>query len=62
MSINNPNLIERLRSIEDRLERIENRLLSIENLLNRRPIGPPIPPFPERHPPGPGPKPEPFRF
>jgi hypothetical protein len=68
MTIENPNLLERIRKIEERLNDLEYRLLSLERLLNRRPLRPspqPKPyPSPERPgPPGPpGPPPEPFRF
>ena len=62
MSIENPNLLERIKKIEVRLDEIENRILSLETFLNRRPLrpGPPMPPGPT--PPGPPKPPEPFRF
>ncbi|MFX1320022.1 MAG: hypothetical protein ACFFAQ_00115 [Promethearchaeota archaeon] len=68
MTIENPNLLERIIKIEKRLDDLENRLLSLEKLLNRKPLQPyprPTPyPSPERPgPPGPpGTPPQPFRF
>lgn len=58
----NPNLLERIKAIENRLERIENRLESMESLIGRRPLRPGPDPFPERRPPGPLPGPDPLRF
>jgi hypothetical protein len=62
MSIEDPNLLERIKKIEKRLESLEERLESIEKILNRpmpRP-GPMPPPGPlGPRPPGPS---DPFRF
>ena len=62
MSIENLNLIESIKKIENRLEDIENRLSSLENLLKHPPYrpSPPIPPGPIR--PGSPFPPEPFRI
>ena len=51
MSIENMNLLERIKKIEERLEKFENRLSSLERFLNRRPLrpGPPMPPGPTPH-------------
>ncbi len=68
MTIENPNLLERIRKIEKRLDDLENRLSSLERLLNRRPLRsfPRPKPYPSPERPGspgpPGPPPEPFRF
>lgn len=65
MSIENPNLLERIIEIEKRLEKIENRLSQIEGKLGRFPPRPAPQPTPFRppEPPGPpGPPPEPFKF
>ncbi len=57
MSVNNPNLVERLNKIEHRLESLEKRVSSLEKLLGgHRPKPPNRPPF------KPGKGPEPFRF
>lgn len=61
MSRPNPNLMERIRSIEKRLDRIEKQLDRLEKLL-KSPSQPPGPPRPSPHRPGPGKPPEPFRF
>jgi len=62
MSIENPNVLERIKKIEKRLDEIESRLSSLEKLFHHRTLrpGPPIPPGPM--PPGPPPPPEPFRI
>ena len=62
MSIENPNLLEKIKQFEKRLDEIENRLSSLENLFKHPPLRPghPIPPGPG--PTGPPPPPEPFRF
>ncbi|MBA7683481.1 hypothetical protein ES703_91848 [subsurface metagenome] len=66
MSIENPNLLERIKKLEEKLVSIKKRLETIERSLNRAPYrlrSPPIPePIRPRPEPGPGPKPEPFRF
>ena len=65
MSIENPDILSRLRVIEKRLDKIESRLLIIENRLSRSPLHPapsPDPMRPDRPPGPPGPPPEPFRF
>ncbi|MFX1410584.1 MAG: hypothetical protein ACFFA6_09540 [Promethearchaeota archaeon] len=68
MTIENPNLLERIKKIEKRLDDLENRLSSLEKLLNRKPLQPSPRPTPFRPPerpgsPGPpGSPPEPFRF
>ena len=68
MTIENPNLLERIRKIEKRLDDLDNRLSSLERLLNRKPLRPfPQPrPYPSPERPGspgpPGSPPEPFRF
>lgn len=58
MSIENPNIIKRIESIEERLDKLENRLSHIEKLLKRSP-GSPDRPSPS---PSPGRPPEPFKF
>ena len=62
MTIEEPNIIKRIKSIEERLDKIEDRISSLENKLGRFP-SPPLPRPGPIHPPGPpGPPPEPFRF
>ncbi len=57
MSIQNPNLLERIKTIEERLDSLEKRIAQLERLLKRFPSPPPGPqPF------KPGEGPEPFRF
>lgn len=65
MSIEDPNILKKMKKIEERLDRIEERLSYIENRLGRfpshpppqpGPIPPPGPPSPPGHPP------EPFRI
>ena len=62
MSIENPNLLEKIKIIEKRLDDIENRLTSLEKFFRQPPSrpGPPLPPGPGPH--RPPPPPEPFRF
>ncbi len=62
MSIENLNLLERLKAIEKRLDQIEQRISSIENRFGRFPPRPN--PHPGSRPPPhpPGTPPEPFRF
>ena len=68
MTIENLNLLERIKKIEEKLENFEKRLLFLEKLLDRRPFRPlphptPYPPPEPSRPPGPPrPPPEPFRF
>lgn len=68
MSIENPNLVERIKKVEKRLDDIEKRISNIENRLQRSPLRPPIYPHPipppERpeRPKPPRPPPEPFKF
>ena len=68
MTIENPNLLERIKKIEEKLGNLEKRVLSLEKLLNRSPFRPlphptPNPPPEPSRPPGPPkPPPEPFRF
>ncbi|MHA1272816.1 MAG: hypothetical protein ACTSVV_16075 [Promethearchaeota archaeon] len=62
MSINNPNIMERIVNIEKRLDQIELMLKRILNILEGSPYKPRPPGPPEPFPPGPGPRPEPFRF
>jgi predicted AAA+ superfamily ATPase len=62
MTVEDPNLLERLKKIEKRLEDLENRLEMLEKYLNR-----PLPgrgSLPQPRPPGPTPPgpPDPFRF
>ncbi|TXT63440.1 MAG: hypothetical protein BAJALOKI3v1_370020 [Promethearchaeota archaeon] len=58
MSVNNPNLIERINKIESRLDELERRISNLEKLLRRTPGPSDRRPFP-----GKGPKPpEPFKF
>lgn len=57
MSVNNPNIMERLKSIEKRLDSLEKRVSNLEKLLKRNKSSPPNrPPF------KPGKGPEPFKF
>ena len=62
MSIENPNLLERIKAIENRLYQIEQRISSIEDRFGRFPPRPK--PHPGSRPPPhpPGTPPEPFRF
>jgi hypothetical protein len=62
MTIEKPNLLDRIQSIEERLINIEKRISNIEDQLNRFPLRHPPQPGPIRPPGPPGPKPEPFRF
>ena len=62
MSIENPNLNERIKKIEKRLDELENRLSSLENLFQRPRFRPDPPIHPGPTPPGPPPPPEPFRI
>ncbi|MFO7796988.1 MAG: hypothetical protein R6W84_12635 [Promethearchaeia archaeon] len=58
MSIQDPNVLERIKKIENRLDNLEKRISELENLLRRSPSPPDRRPFP-----GKGPKPpEPFKF
>ncbi len=65
MTIEDPNILKRLRVIEERLDKIEQRILGLEHKIGRFP-SPPLPKPGPIHPPGPpdrpGPPPEPFRF
>lgn len=58
MSINDPNLINKLNDIESRLSSIEMRLEVLERVVR----GPPVRPGPEPMGSPPGSRPEPFRF
>ncbi|MBD3194831.1 MAG: hypothetical protein GF317_07245 [Candidatus Lokiarchaeota archaeon] len=59
MSIENPNVMNRLKKIENKLENLEKRIANIEDLVGKNPKPRrPGPPHPGR---GPEP-PEPFRF
>lgn len=62
MSIQEPNLLDRILKIEKKLEDLEKRISHIENRLDRSPFRPPTPPGPMPPPGPPGPKPEPFKF
>ncbi|TFG02616.1 MAG: hypothetical protein EU539_12955 [Promethearchaeota archaeon] len=62
MSIENPNVLERIKRIEKKLENLENRISYIESIIDREHHRPPLRPQPGPSPPGPGPRPEPFRF
>ena len=63
MSINNPNLTERILKIENKIEELERRISNIENLLGRFPPKPSPQPGPIQPPRRPGPPPpEPFKF
>ncbi len=62
MSIENPNLLERIKVIEKRLDKIEQLISSIENRFGRFPSRPSPHPGPRPPPHPPGPPPEPFRF
>ena len=62
MSIEKPNLLDRIQRIEEKLVDIEKRISNIEDQLDRFPLRPPPQPGPIRPPGPPGPKPEPFRF
>lgn len=58
MSVNNPNLMERINQIENRLDKLEKRISNLEKLIRRSSGQPDRRPFP-----GKGPKPpEPFKF
>jgi len=65
MAIEDPNLLKRIKAIEDRLKKIEERISRLESRLGRHPLpqspqpGPIRPPSPLGPP---GPPPEPFRF
>lgn len=65
MSVEEPNILRRIKSIEERLDKLEERISFIENRLG--PFSPhPTPqpgPIPPSRPPGPpGPPLDPFRF
>ena len=62
MSVENPNLLDKVNSMEKRLDELEKRLSDIEERLRILPAppGPHHPPDPFR--PGPGPRPDPFRM
>ena len=68
MSIESPNLLERIKKIEKRLDDIEKRISNIENRLERSPLRSSIYPRPMPHPKRPKPPkppghpPEPFKF
>ncbi|MFW9942000.1 MAG: hypothetical protein ACFFFT_13235 [Candidatus Thorarchaeota archaeon] len=65
MSIEDPNILKRLKEIEQRLDKLEERITLIESRLGRFPPRPsprPEPIYPPRPPGPPGPPPEPFRF
>jgi len=58
MSINNSNLLERIKKIENKLDKLEKRISNLEKFLRKTPNQPDRRPFP-----GKGPKPpEPFKF
>jgi len=50
MSIEDPNILKRIKAIEGRLNKLEQRISYIESRVGRSPPGPPRPPL------------EPFRF
>jgi len=61
MSIEDPNILKRIKAIEERLNKLEQRISYIESRLGRFPPRPQPGPIPS--PPGPpGPPLEPFRF
>ncbi|MFX0022619.1 MAG: hypothetical protein ACFE9S_09845 [Candidatus Hermodarchaeota archaeon] len=68
ISMKDPNILNRIKKIEDRLDRIEERISHIEHRIGRFPSPPlpkpdPIHPSGPPRPPGPpGPPPEPFRI
>jgi hypothetical protein len=62
MSIETPNVLERIKFIENRLNDFEKRLSYIENLIRKAPYSPHPLPDPRPKPSKPGPMPEPFRF
>jgi hypothetical protein len=57
MSVENPNLLEKIRTIENRLDSLEKRVSKLESILKRFPS-----PEPGPQPYKPGKGPEPFRF
>ena len=63
MTIENPNLLEKIAEIERKLKELEKRIIYIENRLNGFPARPPPNPDPIIPPRRPGPPPpEPFKF
>ena len=65
MIIEEPNILKKIKIIEETLDRIETRISNLEHRIGKFP-SPPIPKPGPFHPPGPpdrpGPPPEPFRF
>ncbi|MFW9784937.1 MAG: hypothetical protein ACFFFB_21835 [Candidatus Heimdallarchaeota archaeon] len=63
MSVEDPNILRRIKSIEERLDKLEDRVSFIENRLGSFPPGPAPQPRPITPPgPSPGHPPDPFRI